>query len=121
MDVKIIETGKVVKLEIRDENNIDWSSDLIGNSGATIDGQFVFDREEEIYLASAETVEWWQNYIRETNATDDDVRKLAQELNISESDIRERISENTDGDYNYHRRQAQQAMAELREEYSNAE
>lgn len=116
MKVEIKETGKTVELTIL-SNGINWVADLIGNAGATTDGQFVWDSEKDCYIATQETVDWWTKYINESNTTDADVEKMAEELNISESEIRERISENTDGDYNYHRKQAIAAMNEIRAEH----
>jgi hypothetical protein len=117
MNIKVKETGEMVELEIRDENNIDWVNDLIGNAGAMNDGQFEIEPEGDFYIAEKETVEWWQKYISDQYATDADAKKLADDLDIEESIIRDRIAANTGNDYNDHRSEAVFTMNEIREEY----
>jgi len=119
MNVQIKETGQKVTLNIIDDNEIDWTNDLIGNAGALHDGQFTWSDEDNAYIADQDTYDWWSNYIRDTDATDQDVESLARKLGIGESVIRERIAKNTGNDYEEHRSEAVFAMRELEEEYSN--
>ena len=115
MNVKIIETGNFVELIILDERGIDYSQDLIGNAGAFSDGQFEIDPDGQ-YIASENTVEWWQQYISDTIKTEREAEELAIKYGIDKADIFERISQEQGEDYNDHRSQAKFSMSEIKDE-----
>lgn len=119
MNVKIKETGKVEELVIVGENGIEWTSDLVGNAGAFGDGQFVWSEDDDAYVADQDTFDWWQRYITDSYATDDEVAALAKDLGIDEEGVRFRIGQAQDGDYERHRDIAIMVMEEIREECAN--
>lgn len=135
MLVKVRETGKVVELSIVDaKTGVNWVADLIGNAGATIDGQFApveyhdpssdeydVNAPEHHYIADAATVAWWQEYIADTEATESESKALAAELGIDPDLVNDRISAeyNAAGDdYTMHRAAAITAMDAIREDYA---
>lgn len=84
------------------------------------DGQFTWSEEDDAYIASQDTFDWWAKYIGDSEATDAEVAALADKLNIEHWIIRERIGQHigADGDYEMHRRYAVSAMREIEEEYA---
>jgi hypothetical protein len=89
MKVRVIETGKVVELGILDlKSGQDWIADFIGNSGALSDGRFTYDYDAELYIASAEEVEWWQRAIARTEEMNDFIEELKD---VYESDYVDRF------------------------------
>lgn len=118
MDVKIKETGETRELFIIDRlTGLNWVNDLIGNAGALDDGQFTWSDEDDAFIASQDTFDWWQQYINDTLATDEDAALLAEELDIDVSIIREQIEKETGNDYGDHRAEALRTMDEIRREY----
>ena len=117
MEIKIRETGKIKTLSIVDRNGTDYTQDLIGNTGALIDGQFEREGDTSIYIADQATYDWWNQYIQDYNQTETDVDALAEELGIERQIIVARISDNLGGDYGDDRKCAIQAMDEIRAEY----
>jgi len=122
MNIIITETNERTDLTIISDNGVNWVADLIGNTGALRDGQFVWSEEENAYIASQHTYDWWARYISDSEATDDEAEALAAKLGIDEGDVRERIAEysarwGNDADYESHRRDAVAAMRELEGEY----
>lgn len=75
MQVITRETGTVATLSIIDhKSGVDWINDLIGNA----DNFEYFDRELDAggnetgrWIADAQTIEWWQDYIAGHEAVDD--------------------------------------------------
>lgn len=113
MKVKIRETGKIEDLSIKSENGVNWVNDLVGNAGALDDGQFVYEYDEDVYLADQATFDWWAGYIADTNQTDREIAELSAKIGVSESDIRERIAAEMTDDYGDHRKAAVRAMREM--------
>lgn len=121
MNVKIKETGKIENLSIIDRNTgVDWVNDLIGNAGALSDGQFEWSEEDDAYLVSQAEYDWWSLYISDTYTTEEEVEALADELGIDAGIIWDRIQEYIGSDYEQHRRQATQAMNDIREELAQS-
>lgn len=121
MNVKIAETGKIETLGIIDsKSGVNWVQDLIGNTGALHDGQFVWSEDDNAYIATQGTFDWWAKYISDSNSTDEEVAELAGKLGISESVILDRIADHMAGvnDYEDHRKAAIAAMSEIKEEYA---
>lgn len=117
MNIKVIETNERTEL-INFASGMNWIQDLIGNANAFDDGQFVWSEEDDAYLATQDTFDWWMKYISDTNATIEDVNSLADELDIDADIIWDRIDHYSDGDYGTHRNRAIQAMNEIREQYT---
>lgn len=113
MDIKIKETGQVVTLSIIDKNSgVDWIADLIGNSGTILE----WSDDENCHLADQETVDWWRQYISDTDRTEAEAESMAQKYNIDIRDIIGAIQSELGPDYNDHRNQAIYAMDKIREE-----
>ena len=84
MKVKIKETGEIKELvSIDPKTGLDWSQDLVGNTGAFMDGRFVWDEGEDVYLVSLDEYEWWGEYTSGLAEVWDKVELLATELWIS--------------------------------------
>lgn len=118
MDVRIRETGKLVDLSIRDPySGTDCTQDMIGNAGALTDGQFVWDDDADVWRADEDTVNWWAQYISDTEQTWREATELADELGVSVADITERIDKGMQApnDYETHRRDAVRVLAEIKQ------
>jgi hypothetical protein len=118
MKVKIFETGKLIDLSVFDPTTgVDYSADLIGNTGALNDGQFELD-PAGYHLATQETVTWWQTVITDIGKTDEDITSLAETTGLTEDVIRERITADFTGDLEDERRDALRTLAEIKAEYA---
>ena len=62
MKVKIRETNEIVDLCIYLEKG-ECTQEYFKNSGAFLNGQFVWDDDEDIYVADCFTVDWCCAYI----------------------------------------------------------
>jgi hypothetical protein len=124
MNIQIKETGEIKSLTIRDDNNIDWTADLITSA------RFDHNDDGDPIMTQAD-YEWWKNYINEHEQTESDIEVLAEELEDSGierqfdggwemtwlSYINYRIQQNAGNDYECHRREAVEVMNEIREEF----
>lgn len=119
MKIKIMESGERKELSISDETGVNWVQDLIGNTGALHDGQFSWSSEDDAFLASQDTYDWWAKYIADCEATDAELEALASELDIDTNIIWRRIQDATGDDYEQHRRSALAVMAEIKKEYQS--
>jgi len=90
MNIRIIENGEMKDLTIRDSNNIEWTYDLLGNNNAT-----VYNEGLEVHEMSQEDFDWWEEYISNHENDEEQLVELAEELNIDEQIIRDRIIEDT--------------------------
>ena len=85
MKVKVIETGRVDILELRNDSGQDNLPDIIGDHGAFGEDtsfQFVRDWDEEdgdVYLTSQANYEWWVDMIAELEAEQDLIDELSEE------------------------------------------
>ena len=86
MQIRIIETGEMKDLTIRDSNNTEWTYDLLGNANAT-----VYNEELEVHEMSQDDFDWWKEYINDNINDESQLVELAEELNINEQIIRDRI------------------------------
>jgi hypothetical protein len=117
MKIKIKQTGEIKRLDIYDrQTGVNWAQDLIGNTGALIDGQFVWSDEDDAYLADQNTYDWWAQYIADSEATESEAEALAADLGLGLSDVRMRINETSGNDYEYHRSEAVRTMQDIRDE-----
>lgn len=124
MQVTIKETGKIEELTIRDASGIEWTSDLIGNTGAFGDGQFVRDDESGVVTASQDTYDWWQAYIAGQVEVEEAIASLRSDLadrGIGQAEVAElvdRIRHETGDDYESQRDLAMAEIKAIRDEYS---
>lgn len=80
MEVLIKETGKREELSMRNpETGIDCSADFIGNTGVFYTSEFPFDEEEDIFVVTQETFDWWKNIIEQYQEMEDRIEDLVKE------------------------------------------
>lgn len=111
MKLKIRETQEIKVLEIRDQNGIEWTIDLLGNYDA-----LQYNSKTEEYEISQEDYEWWLEYIKKYEADEQEVIELAAELGIEESEIWERISQNLNCELGDEHMVIQSVLEEIRAE-----
>jgi len=81
MTIKINETNVIVELDLTDpRSGQNWILDFIGNTGAFNDGQFTYDDENDIYVCSQETFDWWKNIVIKYEVADELTYDFEQEL-----------------------------------------
>ena len=101
MYVRIIETGDIAEINYFPHGaSWDWAEDVIGSNGGfgkLEDGLIRRNDADDVYEATAETVEFWQEFFSGEEATEADVAALAKELNRDISDIYEYLNERLDG------------------------
>jgi len=94
MVVKINETGKKLELLITNpEIGLDYSDDMIGNSGATTDGQFYWDDDNECYLCDQKTYDWWADHMAKYEAADEKLHEYKQGLLANGEHVLEKFQE----------------------------
>lgn len=126
MNVKIIETGKIVELTYRPRTaEGDWAEEVIGNNdgfGSPEDGKIkrtITEYGNTEYEATAQTVEWWKDFFAGEEATDAEIAELADKLDVSEVDVRDYVAQRTgDFDLEHYRAKAIEALQELRDDPS---
>lgn len=111
MEIRIRETQEVKDLEIRAKNGIEWTYDLLGNYDAL---HYTIDTEE--YEMDQEEYEWWQKYIENHEADEQEVMELAEELGIDEWEIWEIINDYMFGDLDNEHMIIQNVLEEIRKE-----
>jgi hypothetical protein len=111
MNVIIRETGEARQLAVASVEALD----LLGNAGALLDGQFIWDADADAWLCDADTYEWWTAYIAGVEQTDVDIAELAAVLGLSPGDVRAYVQVNTDLDYEQHRNQSVAALDAIRQ------
>ena len=79
MDVIIIETGVRESLNAIDASTgCDYTRDLIGNTGALTNGQFVQVEDTGVYLCSQAEYDWWAKVICDYNEASELVEEADQ-------------------------------------------
>jgi hypothetical protein len=117
MKVKINETGEIKELNVIDKNGINWIHDLMGNVGELTNGQFVQVGDEDLYAADQASYDWWVEYIKGMQATEDEVAELVEEYDLDKDEVQDRIVTAICGmDMEDERRAAKMELAEIREE-----
>jgi len=107
------------ELNIVNENNIDYTVDLIGNSGAV--GDYIhYNKEDDLYELELRNFEWWENYITLAQADEMLLRKLRYALyeEYDYDEATEIINKyltgiTTDYDYDRHHEVIQEAISEV--------
>lgn len=82
MKIKIKETNEIVTLRYTDRNSgVNNIADLIGNHGGfgSDEHQFEHDAERGVYIASRDTVEWWEKVAADMEALDERIDELKLE------------------------------------------
>jgi hypothetical protein len=111
MLIRIIETQEEKDLSIENKRGIDYTVDLLGNCDA-----LHHNEETEEHEMTQEEYEWWLNYINNSKADDQEIEELAEDLGINESEIRERINQEFDGELENEHWTIQRILEEIREE-----
>lgn len=112
MKVIIEEIGKLADLSIYNENGVDWACDLIGN--ATYD--LKRDEDGNPILSEAD-YEWWEDYISDAAADNDELVELRNTYDRDEVDeILRQEWENDGNDYDRHHLLNQTAFERIRAE-----
>jgi len=120
MRIQIKETGEMKNLTIKDDNNIDWTADLItaGSMDHNDDGNPIMTQAD---------FDWWSEYINDSYKTETEVEELVEKLEDSGIEcpledgwntyVNAKIAENAGNDYDCHRRDAVEAMNEIRNDF----
>lgn len=69
--IKIVDTGETLTLELLDDNGIDWSADFIG-------GQIPRSLRNNMYQTNKETYCWWRDVLAEREVFEKRYRALCQ-------------------------------------------
>lgn len=116
MKMIINETGVQESLSIIDsESGIDWTEDLIGNTGA-IGNYIQYDKKINAYHISQENFDWWANYIKSAQEDSDKLEELKDLYEYA--DMQRIIEEEFDGinDYGDHHNTYQEAFRRIEDE-----
>ena len=108
MEFIINETGKLEELTIIDpQTGMDWSNDLIGNSGAV--GQYIqYDDAEDAYRINQEDFDWWAEYISMYKRYQDELASLKEQYGADAiNDVLVRPELSLSNDYNAHEQELQ--------------
>lgn len=114
MKIMIIETGRIEILSIVDKNGIEWTRDCVTAAD-------FWNSKTEQHEMSQNDFDWWKEYIENHDNDEEEILTLAEELNIDEQEINDKIMialqhENDLGDEHQIK---QNVFEELREEYKN--
>lgn len=121
MKIRITDTNTIEELAVYIEGGIEWTADLIGNTGALQDPEqfraLDDDPDGAEYECDRDTYEWWQGYIDGCNATDTDIRDLSDALAMDEGDVRRLVYDRVGGvDLEDERGAVISAIADIRDE-----
>lgn len=109
MEIRITGTTELRDLTIKDNNGIEWTSDLLGNANA-----LHYNESNGFYEMSHEDFDWWDEYIEYHKCDAEEITALAEELKIEESEIYDRINEHITNDLGDEHSVKQFVIAELR-------
>lgn len=86
--IKIKETGELKELGIYTEDGIDWTNDFIGNSdGFSETGGIIWNEEDDVYEATQDNYEWWENVITAYADAEEKVNDYKAELGDNDLEI----------------------------------
>ena len=119
MYVRIIETGEIAEINYFPHDAVgDCAEDVIGINGGfgnLEDGLIRRNDADDVYEATAETVEFWQEFFAGEEATEADIAALAEELNRNVGDIYDYLNERLDGyDLDQFRARAEEFIEKIR-------
>lgn len=107
MKIRIEETGEIKELVAIDRlTGLEWTQDLIGNTSASLG----WNEEFEVHEMPEYEYNWWEQYIADTEATEEEAAELADKLGITVGEVMEAIADNLSSDYDLHRQEAIEAM-----------
>ena len=113
MKFRIKETQELKELRIVDsETGCEWTADLIGNT----DGLH-YNEDTEEYEMSQEEYSWWDEYITNYEADEEEIEELADELDIDAADITLRMQNEINCDMEDEHDAKQSVMNDIRKEY----
>lgn len=125
MKIRVIETGEIVEISIKDaETGVDWTEEIVGNNNGfgdnVADGYIKRTPDQDIYCdtiyqATADTAEWWKNFADDYTDVEEEIRKTADELDMSRADVNAVVAEAVDGDLDGYRARAEKALEALRD------
>lgn len=118
----INETGNLEKLTIIDaKTGMDWSSDLIGNSGAV--GDYIhYDDAAGAYRIGQEDFDWWAEYISMYERYQEALDALREQYGADTvDDILTRPELWLSDDYTAHEQELQAQLNAIREELGEGE
>ena len=125
MRFKITDTlpDDIRELSITDENGIEYTADLIGNTGAFMD-YINYNEADDLHEISLENYEWWEVYINHSQADEDELREVRRalhgkyEFNEANKIIEEYLTGVAMGwDYDRHHDVIQEAIQTVRINY----
>jgi len=77
MEIKLKETGEIKVLTYIDpRTGIDSILDFVGNNGALSDGQFERNDNDDVYVADADTYDWWATVAADNQALEARIHEL---------------------------------------------
>ena len=80
MNILIKETGERDIFTLIDPaSNCCYVSDFIGNTGATINGQFTWSEQDDAYICDQGTYDWWRKVIDDQQALNWRIAELRSE------------------------------------------
>ena len=81
MNIIIRETREIRELDITDNRTgCSYVLDFVGNAGALSDGQFKYWRDRDLYIADAETYNWWERVTRHYQEMEDRLQAAREEF-----------------------------------------
>ena len=122
MKFRIVETQEEKELEIRwvdrkdydrDMVGLDYICELLGNNDA-----LNYNKETEEYELKQDDYKWWLGYINNHEQDVQEVFKLADELDIDENEIWDRINDELGSDMDREHQIIQDVLDEIRDERS---
>lgn len=102
MKFEIKETGKIENLRTYNESGVDWTEDLIGNSGAIGGNGYIhYDEEKNVYVISQSNYGWWNDYIVNMEQQEKEIKALRGECDYEQNEkINQIITDEWDSDGN---------------------
>ncbi len=80
MHVRVIETGEVKTLRLIDpESGVDFVQDFVGNGGGFENKDFVYNHEDDVFEATAQAFNWWNQVISDQQELVDRIDELKEE------------------------------------------
>lgn len=80
MQVKVIETGDVKTLRLIDpDSGVDFVQDFVGNGGGFENKDFVYNHEDDVFEATAQAFNWWNQVISDQQELVDRISELKEE------------------------------------------
>ncbi|MDF2537154.1 MAG: hypothetical protein K0S76_175 [Herbinix sp.] len=113
MLIRVRESHDLVDLCLM-KNGIEYTRDMLGNNGA-----LHYNEETEEHEMSEDEYEWWKEFFRYYETDEEEVAEAADEFDIMESEIWEKINFCLDGDLESRHYIIQRELEEIRGFYKN--